>query len=87
MLHFIIVNLRKLSSYVKEHLKYNSQCLAISLKDTFYEASDQLIGISKDVGLGSSRVLTLDLTMFDDDKKKGKGKLVKKQKRSESGFK
>jgi structural maintenance of chromosome 1 len=79
MVYFTAVNLRKLSSYVKEHLKYNSQCLAISLKDTFYEASDQLIGISKDVSLGSSRVLTLDLTIYDNDKK-GDGK-VKKRKR------
>lgn len=59
------VNLRKLSSYVKDDMKLYSQCLAISLKDTFFEQSDCLVGISKDVGLGSSRMLTLDLSKFD----------------------
>ncbi|KAG7356504.1 chromosome partition protein Smc [Nitzschia inconspicua] len=73
------VNLRKLCNYVKDHMKYDFQCLAISLKDTFFEESDLLVGISKDVGLGSSRVLTLDLTQYDR-------KLTKKRKRSESAL-
>ena len=40
----------------------------------FYERSDSLIGICKDVGTNSSRTMTLDLTEYDkkDDNKHGK---------------
>ena len=40
----------------------------------FYERSDSLVGVCKDVGACSSRTLTLDLTKFDkkEDKKKRK---------------
>jgi hypothetical protein len=40
----------------------------------FYERSDSLIGICKDVGTNSSRTMTLDLTRYDkkDDKTLGK---------------
>ena len=31
----------------------------------FYESSDSLIGICKDVGTNSSRTMTLDLTQYD----------------------
>lgn len=37
----------------------------ISLKDVFYEHSQSLVGICRDVGTNSSRTLTLDLTKFD----------------------
>jgi hypothetical protein len=40
----------------------------------FYERSQSLVGICKDVGTNSSRTLTLDLTQYDkaEDEKKGK---------------
>jgi hypothetical protein len=40
----------------------------------FYERSDSLVGICKDVGTNSSRTVTLDLTQYDkkDDKTQGK---------------
>ena len=43
------------------------QCIVISLKDMFYELSESLIGVCRDVGLGASRTLTLDLTKFDGE--------------------
>lgn len=33
----------------------------------FYEKSQSLVGICRDVGTGSSRTLTLDLTKFADE--------------------
>jgi hypothetical protein len=55
----------------------------ISLKDMFYERSEGLVGICKDVGTNSSRTMTLDLTQFDNkDKKKTRGK---KRTQSEGG--
>jgi hypothetical protein len=49
----------------------------ISLKDMFYEASQSLIGICRDVGTNSSRSFTLDLEQFD-----GKGSEKQGQKRA-----
>ena len=40
----------------------------ISLKDMFYERSESLVGICRDVSSNSSRTLTLDLTKFDADR-------------------
>lgn len=35
--------------------------------DMFYELSEGLIGVCRDVGMGASRTLTLDLTQFDTE--------------------
>ena len=45
------------------------QCIVISLKDMFYERSESLVGICRDVSSNSSRTMTLDLTKFDRKKK------------------
>ena len=66
------------------------QCIVISLKDMFYERSQSLVGICKDVGTNSSRTLTLDLTQYDkrkqeEEEKAAKGKKTKRKAQSEGG--
>ena len=43
----------------------NLQCIVISLKDTFYEKADALIGVYRDKASNTSGTLTLELTQFD----------------------
>lgn len=65
------VNLRKVCNYIKQRSITDFQCIVISLKDMFYEHSQSLIGICKDLGTNSSRTLTLDLTKFDNPSEQG----------------
>ncbi len=58
------VNVKKVCSYIKSRSR-DFQCIVISLKDIFYEQSDSLVGICRDVATDSSQTLTLDLTQFD----------------------
>lgn len=58
------VNLRKVCNYIRQRSQVDFQCIVISLKDMFYEHSNSLVGICRDVGTNSSRTLTLDLTPF-----------------------
>ena len=44
--------------------------IVISLKDMFFERSESLVGICRDVSSNSSRTMTLDLTKFDRKNKK-----------------
>lgn len=60
------VNLRKVCNYIQRRSQSDFQCIVISLKDVFYEHSQSLVGICRDVGTNSSRTLTLDLTKFDE---------------------
>jgi structural maintenance of chromosome 1 len=59
------INLRKVCNYISRRSKTDFQCIVISLKDMFYEHSQSLVGICRDVASNSSRTLTLDLTKFD----------------------
>lgn len=59
------LNVGKVSTYVKSRAP-DLQTIVISLKDSFYERADALVGIYRDVSLKSSRLLTLDLTNFDE---------------------
>lgn len=58
------INVLKLCNYIKQRSK-DLQCIVISLKDLFYEQSNGLVGICRDVSSNSSRTLTLDLSRFD----------------------
>ena len=60
------VNVLKLCNYIR-HRSKDFQCIVISLKDMFYEQSQGLVGICRNVPTNSSRTLTLDLTKFDKD--------------------
>ena len=51
----------------------------------FYERSQSLVGICKDVGTNSSRTLTLDLTQFDNKEEGGKTSKGKRKAKSEGG--
>mmetsp|Transcript_7203 Transcript_7203/g.10526 ORF Transcript_7203/g.10526 Transcript_7203/m.10526 type:complete len:1311 (-) Transcript_7203:37-3969(-) len=59
------VNLRKVCNYIAQRSQTDFQCIVISLKDMFYQSSQSLVGICRDVGTNSSRTVTLDLTQFD----------------------
>ena len=59
------INLRKVCNYICQRSRTDFQCIVISLKDMFYEHSDHLIGIYRDLNTNSSNTLTLDLTQYD----------------------
>mmetsp|Transcript_19655 Transcript_19655/g.39302 ORF Transcript_19655/g.39302 Transcript_19655/m.39302 type:complete len:762 (-) Transcript_19655:67-2352(-) len=59
------VNVLKVCNYIRQR-SGDFQCIVISLKDMFYELSEGLIGVCRDVGLGASRTLTLDLGQYDE---------------------
>ena len=61
------INVLKLCNYIKQRSS-EFQCIVISLKDMFYEKSQGLVGICRDVKSNSSRTLTLDLSKFDSTK-------------------
>ncbi len=60
------INVLKLCNYIRQRSK-DFQCIVISLKDMFYEQSQGLVGICRNVATNSSRTLTLDLTQFDKE--------------------
>jgi structural maintenance of chromosome 1 len=49
---------------VRKRSSESFQFVVISLKGTFYEQANGLVGIWRDVDGGSSRTLTLDLDKF-----------------------
>lgn len=55
------VNVNKVSTYIAN---CDFQCVVISLKDSFYEKADALVGIAKDIASQRSQSLTLDLTKY-----------------------
>ncbi|KAI9988427.1 hypothetical protein PInf_021839 [Phytophthora infestans] len=56
------VNVNKVSTYIAN---CGFQCVVISLKDSFYEKADALVGVCRDITLQQSKSMTLDLTKFD----------------------
>jgi len=80
------INLRKVCNYIQQRSQADFQCIVISLKDMFYERSQSLVGICKDVGTNSSRTLTLDLTQYDKRKQDvEKGDTTTKRKAQSEG--
>merc|ERR1711935_39336 len=78
------INLRKVCNYIQQRSQVDFQCIVISLKDMFYERSQSLVGICKDVGTNSSQTLTSDLTQFDKRKQEEEKRLRRKNKRVRS---
>lgn len=76
------INLRKVCNYISQRSKSDFQCIVISLKDMFFERSESLVGVCKDVAAGSSQTLTLDLTQFDKNEAKYKEELASAKKES-----
>jgi len=60
------VNVNRIANYIRDHAgnKRDFQAIVISLKDTFYEKADALVGIYRDTEQNCSRTLTLDLSKY-----------------------
>ena len=58
------VNVLKVCNYIRQR-SGDFQCIVISLKDMFYELSDSLVGVCREVGMGASKTVTLDLGQYD----------------------
>ena len=63
------VNVLKVCNYIRQRSS-DFQCIVISLKDMFFERSESLVGICRDVETSASNSMTLDLTKFDRKKKR-----------------
>lgn len=59
-------NVSKVARYIKKHSSDDFQFIIISLKNTFYEMAQSLVGVYKDNEELTSRVLTIDLTKFQE---------------------
>ncbi|KAM8974318.1 structural maintenance of chromosomes protein 1B [Pelodytes ibericus] len=64
-------NIGKVTSYIKEQSREQLQMVVISLKEEFYSTADALIGVCTDGTEQDeyifSRVLTLDLSIYEED--------------------
>ncbi|KAF2461668.1 cohesin complex subunit [Lineolata rhizophorae] len=58
------VNVAKVAGYVKEHAGPGMQFIVISLKSGLFQESETLVGVARDQGANSSRVVTLDLRKY-----------------------
>lgn len=61
------MNVAKVVNYVSRRTRDTEspvQCLVISLKSSFFERGDRLVGVCKDVKSSGSRIITLDLTPY-----------------------
>jgi structural maintenance of chromosome 1 len=56
------VNVAKIANYIRSRASNAFQFIVISLKASFYERGNSLIGIYRDQGVNSSRTLTLDVS-------------------------
>lgn len=60
------LNVGRVSRYVQSRAP-DLQTIVISLKDSFFERADALVGIYRDFSVQASRLLTLDLTKFPEE--------------------
>ncbi|KAJ3276363.1 Structural maintenance of chromosomes protein 1 [Terramyces sp. JEL0728] len=58
-------NVQKVLNYIKRQKGSSFQFIVISLKSGFYQDSDSLVGIYKDIGEATSKTMTLDLTKYE----------------------
>ncbi|KAG8849135.1 Structural maintenance of chromosomes protein 1 [Tulasnella sp. 330] len=58
-------NVAKVARYIQSQAGDAFQFIVISLKCSFYEKSQSLVGIHRDQDINSSKSLTLDLTQYD----------------------
>ncbi|KAL5036733.1 Structural maintenance of chromosomes protein 1 [Batrachochytrium dendrobatidis] len=59
-------NVAKVTNYIRNHASDTMQFVVISLKPTFYENAESLVGVYRDQDQCSSRVLTMDLSRFEE---------------------
>eukprot|EP00051_Salpingoeca_urceolata_P022247 m.357413 g.357413 ORF g.357413 m.357413 type:complete len:515 (-) comp19941_c4_seq6:110-1654(-) len=63
------VNVHKVARYISSRTKEQAfQCIVISLKDSFYDKADSLVGIYREQSVDCSRVVTVDLSQYQDGK-------------------
>jgi structural maintenance of chromosome 1 len=56
------VNVSRVANYVKEHARPGMQFIVISLKTGLFQESESLVGVMRDQGENSSKVITLDVS-------------------------
>lgn len=57
-------NVELLVEYVRKRSLAGTQCIVISLKDTFFSRAESLIGVYNNIEAASSSTLALDLTSY-----------------------
>ena len=58
-------NVAKVTRFIQSR-REEQQCVIISLKQSFFEKADGLVGICRNAASGHSNAFTLDLSMYDD---------------------
>lgn len=63
------VNVTRVAQYVREHANPGMQFIVISLKSTFFQESETLVGVMRDQAKMTSKYLSLDVsfTIHDDE--------------------
>ncbi len=56
-------NVAKLVNYIRQNARRGMQFIVISLKPTFFEGSQTLVGVMRDQTANSSKTLTLDVSL------------------------
>ena len=67
--HLDKTNVFKVARYIRSKTMgagQDFQCIVISLKDSFYENAESLVGVYRDRATDRSRTLTVDLEQFGD---------------------
>ena len=59
-------NVARVATYIRSHANNDFQFIVISLKNTFFERAQGLVGIYRDAQANTSRVLTLNLDDFEE---------------------
>jgi energy-coupling factor transporter ATP-binding protein EcfA2 len=57
------VNVGRVASYVREHASPGMQFIVISLKSTFFQESETLVGVMRDQSKMTSKYLSLDVSL------------------------
>ncbi|KAL5117693.1 Structural maintenance of chromosomes protein 1 [Pleosporales sp. CAS-2024a] len=61
------VNVSRVAAYVREHAAPGMQFIVISLKSTFFQESETLVGVMRDQSMMTSKYLSLDLRQYVPD--------------------
>lgn len=57
------VNVTRVAQYVREHANPGMQFIVISLKSTFFQESETLVGVMRDQAKMTSKYLSLDVSI------------------------
>lgn len=57
----------QVARYIDQRTNSSFQVVVISLKDQFYEKAESLVGIYRHPEQGCSKVLTADLSAYEED--------------------